>query len=357
MGTESIEASFLSLFALISFFIFLLVSKYSHKIKGGTLLDKDFLKPQAFHDTPVTRSGGIAIIISLSIFFYIYYLLYAEVLYNYIFVSYSVFIVGFLDDLKTNIKPLSRLIIMVLLLFTFIYILPIKILNIDIPFLTTLMTSHMFSSIFVLLCFLFVINGANLIDGFNGLLSINLIIINIILAYINIENGYLEFSILIISQIIILLSFLLFNFPSAKIFLGDSGAYTMGALVALNTIITNNLNSAISSFFFCTLLFYLFFEVFFSFLRKLLQRKSPIYPDDKHLHMLSFYKISSSYGKNKANYLNSIIINLFYFILIMPGLYLLHDPQLSRYWFFILLLIYLLIYSRLYRLTKKKIDI
>ena len=69
MGTESIEASFLSIFALISFFIFLLVSKYSHRIKGGTLLDKDFLKPQAFHDTPVTRSGGIAAIISLSIFF------------------------------------------------------------------------------------------------------------------------------------------------------------------------------------------------------------------------------------------------------------------------------------------------
>ena len=352
MGTESIEASFLSIFALISFFIFLFISKYSHKIKDGALLDKDFLKPQAFHDTPVTRSGGIAAIISLGIFFYIYYLLYAEVLYNYIFISFSVFTIGFLDDLRINIKPLSRLIIMILLLFSLIYILPIKLLNIDIPFLASLMSSHMFSSIFVLLCFLFVINGANLIDGFNGLLTINLIIINIILAYININNGNLEFSILIISQIIILLSFLLFNFPNAKIFLGDSGAYTMGALAGLNTIITNNLNPTISSFFFCTLLFYLFFEVFFSFLRKLLQKKSPIYPDDKHLHMLSFYKISSSFGKNKGNYLNSIIINLFYLILILPGLYLLYDPQLSRYWFFILLLIYLIIYSRLYRFTK-----
>ena len=352
MGTESIEASFLSMFALISFFIFLLISKYSHKIKSGALLDKDFLKPQAFHEIPVTRSGGIAIIISLSIFFYIYYLLYSEILYNYIFISYSVFVIGFLDDLRINIKPLTRLITMIFLLFIFIYILPIKILNIDIPFLIPLMSNQMFSSIFVLLCFLFVINGANLIDGFNGLLTINLIIINIVLAYINIINGNLEFSILLISQIIILFSFLLFNFPGAKIFLGDSGAYTMGALIGLNTIITNNLNPNISSFFFCTLLFYLFFEVFFSFLRKLLQKKSPIYPDDKHLHMLSFYKISSHFGKNKGNYLNSIIINLFYLVLIMPGLYLSYDPQLSRYWFFILLLIYLIIYSRLYRFTK-----
>ena len=268
MGTESIEASFLSMFALISFFVFLLVNKYSHRIKGGTLLDKDFSKPQAFHETPVTRSGGIGIIISLSIFFYIYFLLYAEILYNYIFITYSVFIVGFLDDLRINIKPLRRLIIMIFLLFIFIYILPITIRNIDIPFLIPLMSNHMFSSIFVLLCFLFVVNGANLIDGFNGLLTINLITINIILAYININSGNLEFSVLIISQIIVLLSFLLFNFPSAKIFLGDSGAYIMGALAGLNTIITNNLNPNISSFFFCTLLFYLFFEVFFSFLRK-----------------------------------------------------------------------------------------
>ena len=241
---------------------------------------------------------------------------------------------------------------MVLFLFILIYFLPIRILNIDIPFLTFLMSNHLFSSIFVLLCFLFIINGANLIDGFNGLLTINLIIINAVLTYINLNNLNFEFSILIISQIIILLSFLLFNFPTAKIFLGDSGAYTLGALTSLNTIITNNLNPEISSFFFCTLLFYLFFEVFFSFFRKLTQKKSPIYPDSKHLHMLSFYKISSIYGKNKGNYINSIIINLLYLLLIIPGLYLLNDPQLSRYWFFTLLFIYLIIYFRLYRLTK-----
>ena len=280
--------------------------------------------------------------------------MYAEVLYNYIFISYSVFIVGFLDDIRVKVNPLKRLTLMILVLFGAINFIPIEIFHINTPYLETLLyrSNNFFPSIFVLLCFLFIINGANLIDGFNGLLTINLIIINIILTYINMNNENLEFSILIISQIIILLSFLLFNFPNAKIFFGDSGAYLMGALTSLNTIITNNLNPEISSYFFCTILSYLFFEVFFSFFRKISQNKSPIYPDDEHLHMLSFYKISSKYGKNKGNYLNSIIINFFYLILITPGLYLLYDPQLSRYWFFILLLIYLIIYSRLYRFTK-----
>ena len=150
MGAESIEASFLSIFALINFFIFFIVSKYSHKIRKGVLFDQDFSKPQAFHDLPVTRSGGVAAIISLSFFFIIYYLLYSKILYDYIFISFSMFFVGFIDDLKIYIRPLTRLILMVLLLFSFIYILPINILYIDIPFLAPLMSSQIFSAIFVL---------------------------------------------------------------------------------------------------------------------------------------------------------------------------------------------------------------
>ena len=202
------------------------------------------------------------------------------------------------------------------------------------------------------MCFLFIVNGANLIDGFNGLLAINLIIINSILAYINLRSGNMEFSVFITGQIIILLSFLLFNFPNSKIFFGDSGSYLMGGLVALNIIITNNLNSNYSSFFFCILLFYLFFEVFFSFVRKIIQNKSPVHPDGEHLHMLVFKKVSSVYGKQKGNYINSIFINLIYLLCIIPAFYFAKDPIVSKYWFFSLIIIYLLIYYRLYRLTK-----
>ena len=352
MGTESIEASFLSIFALITFFIFLIISKYSFKIKNGVLLDTNFSKPQAFHETPVSRSGGIAAILSLLVFFYIYYLLYSEILYNYIFISLSTFLIGFLDDLRLHIKPKNRLILMILSLFILIYFLPINLFHVDIPILSYLLENKLFSSIFVLICFLFIINGANLIDGFNGLLTFNLIIINFILTFLNISNGNFEFSLILIAQIIILLVFLLFNFPRAKIFMGDSGAYLFGSLAALNTVITNNLIASISSLFFCSLLFYPFFEVFFSFFRKIYQRKSPLYPDKEHLHMLSYALIASKYGKSRANFLNSVIINIIYLILVLPGLILIDNAIFSRYWFFILLLIYLIIYSRLYRLTK-----
>ena len=68
MQTDSIELSFLSIFAFITFFIFLIISKYSYKLKDSILLDKDFSKPQAFHQEAISRTGGIASIISLFVF-------------------------------------------------------------------------------------------------------------------------------------------------------------------------------------------------------------------------------------------------------------------------------------------------
>ena len=56
MQTDSVELSFLSIFAFITFFIFLIVSKYSYKMNDSALLDKDFSKPQSFHDKAVSRS-------------------------------------------------------------------------------------------------------------------------------------------------------------------------------------------------------------------------------------------------------------------------------------------------------------
>lgn len=352
MQPDSVELSFLSIFAFITFFIFLLISKYSYKIKNGVLLDEDFHKPQAFHNESISRSGGIASIISLIIFFGFFYILFSKIFYEYVFICISLFFVGYLDDVKIKISPNTRLILMIIFLITYIFFLPLEIYYIDLIFLDSLLDNKIFSTIFVLLCFLFIVNGANLIDGFNGLLAINLIIINCVLFYINLNNDKVEFSFFLAGQIIILISFLLFNFPKAKIFLGDSGSYLFGSLIALNTIITNNLNPQISSFFFCILLFYLFYEVFFSFLRKVLQNKSPVLPDNKHLHMLCFIKISKIFNHDKSNYMNSLLINCLFSILVLPSIYFADNGLICKYWFFALILIYTLIYTRLYRLTK-----
>ena len=117
MKLEPIEFSFLSIFTLVTFFIFLIISKYSYKINNGALLDKDFSKPQAFHRNAISRSGGIAGIICLNFFFLIYFLLYSKILYEYIFISNLMFIIGFLDDIKIKVSPSKRLLLMITFLF------------------------------------------------------------------------------------------------------------------------------------------------------------------------------------------------------------------------------------------------
>ena len=354
MLSENISLSFLSFISLLSFFVFFLISKFSNKIGNGILLDQDFNKPQAFHSSSVPRSGGLAAIISFYIFFLFYYILFNKINLEYVILASVMFLMGFVEDIKFDIKAIFRLVLMVIILLIFINYFSININSIDLSFLNIWLKNDIFSIFFVLLCFLFIVNGSNLIDGFNGLLVIHMLIINTILLLVNLEKNHDEIVIIIASQIVVLISFLLFNFPKATIFSGDSGSYLFGSLVALNIIQTNNLNPEVSSFFFSVLLFYLFFEVFFSFFRKLISGKSPLKPDRYHLHMLSYLYLEKSQKFKDSNYLNSLIINSIYFALIVPALFFSDNGLLCKYWFFSLIVLYTLFYYLLYSFEKKQ---
>ena len=163
-----------------------------------------------------------------------------------------------------------------------------------------------------------------------------------------------DLAFFIFSSILIIGTFLKYNFPKASVFLGDGGAYFLGSFIALNVIKTNNLNPEVSCFFFCILLFYLFFEVFFSFFRKLIkEKKSPIFPDDKHFHML-LYKMLLKKSKNKlkSNYSVSIIINLIYSILILPSIFMMKDGMFCKYYSVVLFIVYIFSYKITYEKTK-----
>ena len=347
MRFESLEIGLLSLITITSFFIFFLVSKFSNNF--GNILDKDFNKPQSFHEEFVPRSGGIASIICFSLFLIFKYLLFDQIRIEYIFVCYGLFFVGLIEDLNISIKPLTRLISMIILIFLSLKISPLVIGNVDLQFLNLWLTNKIFMIIFIILCFLFIINGSNLIDGFNGLLGIHILIINFFLLLIN--KNELILQTIITAQIIILLVFLMFNFPKAKIFMGDSGSYFFGALTSINIILTHNTNPQISSFFFCILLYYVFFEVFFSFFRKLKLRKSPLKPDDQHLHMLVYKLIKKKYLNNYANPITSLFINLFYLATVLPSLFFMQNGLLCKLWFTISIIIYLISYKLLIKAT------
>jgi UDP-N-acetylmuramyl pentapeptide phosphotransferase/UDP-N-acetylglucosamine-1-phosphate transferase len=349
--------NFFIIFSLISFLIAFFTSRYSNFFLNGSLLDKDFAKPQAFHQEATARIGGVIIFSLLNLFIIFYFLKFQIFLKEYFVITLFLFFLGFLDDLRIKINPNIRLFLMLVILLVCISFFEIKITSSGLEFLDFWLENNIFQTCFVLLCFLFIINGSNLIDGFNGLLAVHFLIINSIFLIINSTNQNQFISIILFSQIIIVFSFLLFNFPKAKIFLGDSGSYLLGSLIVLNSIKTYELNTMLSPFFFAGVLFYLFFEVFFSFIRKVILKISPLKPDGKHLHMLLYSWISKTKKIKKPNYQTSILINLTYLLFQIPVFYFQNNGLVSRYWFFLLIGLYTVIYFRLYSFSKKQINI
>ena len=340
-----ILAFLLILFSLFFYKYFLLrINKYNSKF----LIDDQFSKPQAFHHKAVSISGGTCLFFSLLIVF-VYFWLFKKIIFlEYISICIFFFVLGFIDDVRINTKPTIRLVLMIVFLITLIKFNEFYVDKTGLEVLDGwLKNSKTFSLIFICLCFLFIINGANLIDGYNGLLGIHALIILVNLFLINYLNGNIDLSTLLFFAIIILLTFLLFNFPKAKIFLGDSGSYLLGTFIAISVIKTSIANPNISPFYFCILLFYLFFEVFFSFFRKLIREKSsPVHPDGKHLHML-LYKLLVKKNKNKlkSNYYTSVIINLIYLLFIIPPILMMDDGFFCKYYSVILFIFYFYCYK------------
>jgi UDP-N-acetylmuramyl pentapeptide phosphotransferase/UDP-N-acetylglucosamine-1-phosphate transferase len=348
--------NFIYIILLGIFFNYYLIKNYK-LLFLKKIADTEFNKPQAFHRFPAIRSGGITILIFL-LFLTFFYENKNNYLLSIIALSIFFFFIGFAEDIKIHAKPELRLFYLLIVSFLIIYYFNIQVLNTQITFLNNIIFSNKFLSIiFTCFCLLFITNGCNFIDGFNGLLILQTIIILGILYFVNNYNSNdLYIHNIILFFISIFISILIFNFPKAKIFLGDSGAYITGIILSITTIQISNLNQKITPFFFACLLFYIFFEVIFSFFRKaFIEKKSPFNPDKKHLHMIIFKSLNKSI-KNplKANFLTSLIINTTYLIIISPIFFFYKQENFCKTYFSFLIILYLFIYFFLEKKNFKK---
>lgn len=335
-------------FIVLNFFL----KKFSES--SNFFLDLDFNKPQSFHRKPIPCFGGVMILFAL-ILNLIFFFNLNDLTKIFLILGLLNFLVGLADDLKIINKPILRFLIIILLNLIIINIYNLKIFNFEIFILDYLNQFFIFSLILTIMAIFFIVNGSNLIDGFNGLLVVHAIIIistMYILIYKNInfdDDTKNYFYILIL----ILIVFLLFNFPYAKVFLGDSGAYLIGSQIAILTIkLAENLNN-ISPLFFAILLHYLFFEILFSVFRKVLENKNPFYPDNKHLHML-IYKFLSQRGISEkiANPLTASLINSYFLIAVFFAFFLKENSMSCLIYFIFLFFLYISIYLFL----RKKIN-
>lgn len=253
----------------------------------------------------IPLSGGVFFLFA-SVF-----ILYSE--YNlFCFFLFSIFLIGFFSDTKLLSSPKLRFLLQFIFIIIFIYFTKLNIEETRIYLLDILLNNFLFNCLFVSFCLMIVINGTNFMDGLNGLvigyyLSIFLILINLkLFNSIPIGSEQMIYFALI-------LFFLLILNISNQLYLGDSGAYSLGFLAGFFLISIYQNQEFISPFFIILLLWYPSFETLFSMIRKFYLKKEAMKPDNNHLHQLlfSFIKKKLKIKQNFSNNFASLIIILY----------------------------------------------
>jgi UDP-N-acetylmuramyl pentapeptide phosphotransferase/UDP-N-acetylglucosamine-1-phosphate transferase len=85
--------------------------------------------------------------------------------------------------------------------------------------------------------------------------------------------------------------FLLVNYPSGRIFLGDGGAYLVGLVLAELSVLLVHRNSEVSPWFPLMLLVYPIWETLFSMYRRSTRGQSTAHADALHLHLLVYRRV------------------------------------------------------------------
>lgn len=273
---------------LTTFFLLPLIIKLAHKNQIYDMPDE-----RKTHNYPVSSLGGIAIFSGLiiSILLASDFDNYHSELQYYIAGFFVIFILGVIDDifiLKAWKKALGQLAVAA--------VLTIKgnLLVTDMHgFLGIHALSHISSISISFFTILLLINAFNLLDGVDGLAASIGLVVCLLFGIFFMMNNVVPYAVLAFSISGSLLAFLMYNFPPAKIFMGDSGSTLIGLICSIlaikfveNPIIQFNLTSYSTPAIAFGFLLIPLLDVLRVFALRIAKKKSPLAPDRSHLHHL-----------------------------------------------------------------------
>jgi len=149
-------------------------------------------------------------------------------------------------------------------------------------------------------------NLVNLIDGIDGLAGGLGLVMSMTLGLVAIHNSQLEVAGYAFTMAGALLGFLVFNFPPAKIYLGDGGAYLIGFTIAALSLSSSN-KASVAAVMLVTIvaLGIPILDTTFALLRRAVRGYPIFHADDEHFHhrlqnlglnkeriLLAFYSIA-----------------------------------------------------------------
>ncbi len=266
--------------------------------------DHDLSGVQKAHAVAVPRIGGVGIFIALlcsAVWLWIIDSPHLRFFLLFLVPSSLVFAVGLLEDLTKRVSVRMRLSVTMLSALIGSYLLNITVRSFGIDAIDTLFQINLIAIIFTMVAVAGVANAVNLVDGFNGLSGFVTVVALLALGVVAYIVGDQLISTIALTSAGAVTGFLFWNYPKAKIFLGDGGAYLVGFIIAELSILLNERNPQVSVLFPLLMMIYPIFETLFTiYRRKFIQGKSPGLPDALHLHQILNKRLVrwSACGKN-----------------------------------------------------------
>lgn len=280
---------------LVSFFVSGLVIRVS-RIRTLPWDDGDLHGVQKFHARAVPRVGGLAIALGLAALLAWVALSRSGPATEFallLLCGVPALAAGLLEDITKQVGVKTRLLATMTAGALAFFLLDAQLREVQLPSLDWLMGFTLFSLLFTMVALAGVANAVNIIDGYNGLASVVVMISLLSLAYVGLQVGDSLVVSVALGVVGALLGFFIWNWPRGLIFLGDGGAYFVGYLVAvLSLLLVVRHRSVVSPWHPMLLFIYPVFETLFSIWRKRVARGvSPSVPDGLHLHMLIFRRL------------------------------------------------------------------
>lgn len=273
--------------------LLLVRSSNLHRAHTG---DHDFTKPQKVHLVAVPRVGGLAIVLALCAWaawqWFSGQREAAGTAGLLLACAAPAFLAGFVQDCSEAVTPRGRLIATALSAVLAFYALDVGLRYTTIPGLDWVVGFTLGSLIATVFTVTGIAHAINIIDGFNGLASMCVMLMLGAVAYVAFQVDDRLVGLMALAGIAAVLGFFLWNFPSGLIFMGDGGAYFLGFFVAELSIVLLDRNAEVSPLFPLLVCIYPVFETLFSIYRRWLLRDRPTHmPDGIHLHSLIYRRV------------------------------------------------------------------
>lgn len=284
--TSIFDKPFLWMPALTSFMVVLLLVPIIIRVakKFGWV---DIPNERKVHLKPMPRLGGIAIFIGLFFSFIIFEGTSLQGPTVYLLAALGVLFLTCLRDDVSELKPFQKMLMQIIcasIVFTG---------GFRITSLEGLGGHHLpveAQYFLTLLLIVGVTNAYNLIDGIDGLAAGFGFLNALILARLSLQIDQIPIAVLNISLAGALLAFLVYNFPPARIFMGDTGAMIIGFILSVSAIVVWNAATTSGNSHATPWLAGMFiipvFDTVRIFIRRIYLRRSPFSADKGHVHHL-----------------------------------------------------------------------